>query len=179
MHLLLGHSKGGKMEQRGLRRRNRNRFGDSSVLDAFFDRSYLAPVFDDFVDNMNSMFGGDDAFSIIGTYPKINLIKTPTKLVVEATVPGMRKDEISVEFSGGQLTISGKASQNSDYNDGSFVTREVKRSSFKRTIVMPRDFDETFDSSAVIAKMDAGILTIEIPRKHEEEKPEAKKVDIQ
>jgi len=109
---------------------------------------FLVPfgsLFDQFMsDNFPSFrteFGSD--FFSKGSYPKVDVIEKPEKLVVKAEVPGLKKEEVSVELDGDVLVIKGeKRSKEEDKNE-KYLYREIKRSSFQRSFVLGKNIDKT------------------------------------
>ena len=95
--------------------------------------------------------------------------------VLEAELPGFKKEDIDVEIEDGYLTIS--ANRNYEHEekdkDGNFIMRERRSGSFKRS------YDTTgVDVSNVKARFENGVLTLEMP-KLVEQKPENKHLEIQ
>ena len=121
--------------------------------------------FDTLFDQMlNAMYpnlhkGLNDDFFLKGSYPKCNINRDNETLKLEAAVPGMSKDDLSVEIKDGVLTISGKSKNDSQEDSRSFLYREIKKSSFQRSFRLSDDLD----TSKVSAKVKNGIVEICIP----------------
>lgn len=137
--------------------------GFDSLLDAFFDETFSKEF--------------KNQFSQKGKYPKVNIIGLEEKVVLEAAIPGMTRDDITIEVDedNDTLTISGKSQQKSEYKD-LYLTQEIKRSQFSRSFILSK---ESLDLTKISAQCDNGILTIEIPRINPEERaPKIRKVNI-
>jgi len=105
-----------------------------------------------------------------GSYPKVDVIDHKDNVTIEAEIPGLSKEDVSVELEDNVLTISG--SKQDTVNEGAtYIRRELKRSSFKRSFTL----GENIDTSKIDAGFENGILTVLIPKK-EPEAPKVKKI---
>lgn len=99
---------------------------------------------------------------IKGTYPKINFIDNGDHFLLEAAIPGYQKEDVNVEIKDNTLIIRGRASSESDPgNKGSYLWREIKRSKFQRSFILP----ENLEVLAIDASINAGILSVKLPVK--------------
>jgi HSP20 family protein len=104
--------------------------------------------------------------------PAMDLVETEEHYVLTADLPGLSQEEISLEFDGDVLTLSGeRKSEHTERKEG-FYRLERATGSFSRTLTLP----EGVDPDAVTATFDKGVLEVRIP-KPEQRKP--KKVSIQ
>ena len=122
-----------------------------------FDR-----VFDDMFSNMFPTFSRDfgEDFFVKGSYPKVNVVNRENSIDIEAAIPGMDKDEVTVEVTDGTLTIQGTSNQRDDVEDGQYVRRESKRSKYQRSFRL----GDNLDQAEITANYDNGILTLNIPK---------------
>ncbi|KAG9046438.1 hypothetical protein FS837_004446 [Tulasnella sp. UAMH 9824] len=138
-------------------------------------------------DALQNHFWGANRNGPIVRSPHVHLNDEEGKYVVEAELPGITKEnlDVSIGDSGRSLTIKGHASASSDDTAqqakaeasssqpgrtevaqknapeaGQPTHRWSTRSSFERTIWLPRPVD----AQKVSAKLDHGILTLEIPK---------------
>jgi HSP20 family protein len=82
------------------------------------------------------------------------------KYIVEAALPGFKKDEISIEVIQNQLKISAKTSEEkSEDKSERYHYRELRRGSFYRAIAFPTDID----ADMIEASYDNGILKLTVP----------------
>ena len=83
--------------------------------------------------------------------------------VLEADLPGMKKDDLSVELEGNYLTISAQRSHQQQEADpeGSYIRRERSHGSLSRTF----DISEV-DAEGITASYRAGVLSLRLPKKH-------------
>ena len=132
---------------------------------AFSKNEFLTPFDRLFDDMLGSMFPtvsrdlGEDFFHK-GSYPKVNVINNDESVLIEAAIPGMRREDVSVEVAEGVLTIQGTSNQHEDIKDGQYVKREIKRSAFQRSFRLGDNLDE----SQIKGNYDNGILTLTIPK---------------
>ena len=90
----------------------------------------------------------------------VNVINNDNSVLIEAAIPGMRREDVSVEVAEGVLTIQGTSNQHEDIKDGQYVKREIKRSAFQRSFRLGDNLDE----SQIKGNYDNGILTLTIPK---------------
>jgi HSP20 family protein len=103
--------------------------------------------------------------------PSMDLVETEEHYVLTADLPGLSQEDISLEFDGDVLTLSGeRKSEHTERNEG-FYRLERATGAFSRSLTLP----EGVDPDAVTATFDKGVLEVRIP-KPEQRKP--KKVSI-
>lgn len=108
------------------------------------------------------------------SYPKVDIIDHKDRVTIEAEIPGLKKDQITVDVKDGVLTISGqKQSKKEDSEEGSYVRRELKRSAFRRSFAL----GDNLNHDSVNAKFQDGVLTIDIAKQQPVE-TKAKIIDI-
>jgi HSP20 family protein len=139
---------------------------------------------DEFLSPFDKLF--DEVFNNFGvtpyggsynklSYPKVDVVEYEDKLVLEADVAGLSKEDISVELEGDTLTIRGakKPSSTETDNKARYVYREIKRSSFVRSFAV----GEGIDKSKIKVDYQNGAIKIVLPRlKVEEQKPQKVKL---
>lgn len=125
-------------------------------MDRIFDS-----VFGEMFPQTTKEFLGVDPFSR-GAYPKVDVRNEEKQVVIEAEVPGLKKEQVSVEIQDGVLTIKGdKRDEKTDEKKGVYLYRELKRSSFARSF----NLNDSLDATNVGAKFENGVLEITIPKK--------------
>ncbi|HVA26554.1 MAG TPA: Hsp20/alpha crystallin family protein [Candidatus Baltobacteraceae bacterium] len=88
----------------------------------------------------------------------LDLYEQDGKYVLEMSVPGFDPKDINVEVSGGTVSVTGEHTEKTEKQDVRYHRREMRHGSFSRTITLPHDLD----SNAVTAKIDKGILKVEL-----------------
>ena len=105
------------------------------------------------------------------SYPKVDAIDYDDKITIEAEIPGLTKEEVSVDLEKEILTISGLKHSHSENTNTRYIRKELKRSSFKRSFKL----GPNVNADKITADFTNGVLLITIPKK-EADKP--KKVKI-
>ncbi len=86
-----------------------------------------------------------------------NVYSDEDRAVAQIAVPGFKNDELQISVEGKTLTVSGKRKE----WDGENVTRrEFGAEEFQRGFELPF----AIDANAVSAKLENGVLQIELPR---------------
>jgi len=107
----------------------------------------------------------DDAFtrplslSGVSAMPAIDMYQTADEVVVKATLPGLKAEDVDITVTGETLTLRGEFKQENEQKETSYHIREVRSGSFERSLLLPTDV------KADKAKADFadGILTITLP----------------
>lgn len=102
--------------------------------------------------------------------PPVDVAETQEKIVVRAEIPGMKQEDISIEFDNGMLTIKGERKLEKE-NGVSYHRVERPYGYFNRSFTLPR----TVDPERISASYRDGILEIEVSKK-EEAKPRQIKI---
>jgi HSP20 family protein len=100
-----------------------------------------------------------------GWMPAVDIRETDNELVIYAALPGLSKDEVSLEVKEHTLVISGRMKPLGSDED-SWVRRELPRGEFYRAFALPADVV----AAKVTASMREGVLEVRLP-KAEEAKP--------
>ena len=98
--------------------------------------------------------------------PAMDVRETPEAFVIEADVPGMKKEEVQIEVADNVVTLKGERWGQREENKKDYHLAERQIGSFRRSVAIPGGFDV----GKVAAKFDNGVLTITLP-KQEEKKP--------
>jgi HSP20 family protein len=101
-----------------------------------------------------------------GFTPALDLSETADVYTVEVAVPGMKAEDLKLTFENGVLTIAGEVKQESEQKERSYHRVERRYGRFSRSISFPT----TVKGDAIAAKLDAGVLSLTLP-KAEEVKP--------
>jgi HSP20 family protein len=102
----------------------------------------------------------------LGAEPALDITTTPDELLVKASLPGWRPEDVEITLTGSTLTISGEMREEARREDESWILNEIRRASFSRTLELP----EGLLGDRASATYELGILTLHIP-KAEEVKP--------
>jgi HSP20 family protein len=122
------------------------------------------------LDNMQRRFFGETAITDF----KTDIRDNGENYLLEADLPGFKKEDIAVEIEGDTLTIRAERSDEKEEKDGkgNFVKRERSYGSFSRC------FDMTgIRTEDVSAAYEDGVLKLTLP-KQQETLPAARKLEI-
>ena len=102
---------------------------------------------------------------------KVDIYEKDKTIVINAELPGVAKEDISVDIKGKLVTLGGERKHDEEINEENCYRRERRYGKFERTFNLP--FEVNGDS--VKATYDNGILKLEIPKPEEQV---AKKITI-
>jgi HSP20 family protein len=91
-------------------------------------------------------------------WPQIEVHQSGNKLVVQADVPGLKKEDIHVEVRDNQLSISGERRSESERTEEGYYHSERSYGSFRRSVRLP----EGAKPDSASATFENGVLKIEI-----------------
>ncbi|QJX46648.1 Hsp20/alpha crystallin family protein [Hymenobacter taeanensis] len=114
----------------------------STMLDRFFNDSMAAR-------------GRVNSFS-----PHVDAYETEKSFEIEAALPGMKREDIKVDFHQGRLTISGERHFRNEQNERRYHLVESSYGSFHRSFQLP----DTVDASRIEASFENGMLHIVVPK---------------
>ena len=103
--------------------------------------------------------------------PFVDVIDKGDKVVVAADVPGVEKEDLSVNISGDRLEISAERKKEAEEKKEGYVRRERTYTSYYRSIPLPTEVD----GDKADATFENGVLEISMPKVKAIEK---KKIEI-
>jgi HSP20 family protein len=98
--------------------------------------------------------------------PAVDLYQTDDEVVVKASLPGMKSDDVQISITGDMLSLKGEFRQEEEKKERAYHLREQRCGTFERTFPLPT----AVVSDKAKAEFENGILTITLP-KAEEVKP--------
>ncbi len=96
-------------------------------------------------------------------YPTTDILETKDEYVFKMEVPGLKKDEINVEFHNNILTIRGEKKENVEIKKEDYHRIESFTGSFSRSFTLPKNVD----TEKINASMKDGILELKIAKAEE------------
>lgn len=140
-------------------------------------QGWIPSIFNDFFNNEWMIRGG-------ATAPAINVFECEKKYTVEVAAPGMTKEDFAIHLSSdnnlsitmekncnckngscenkeGEKEHEGNKMQNNEERKGRYLRREFSYTKFQQTLILPDDVD----TSKIEARVNNGVLTVEIPKK--------------
>ena len=111
------------------------------------------------------------------TAPAINVKENDKAYTVELAAPGMKKEDFNVHINDeGNLIIKMEQKQEKKEEDKSvrYLRREFSYSKFEQTLILPDDVDK----EKISAKVEHGVLTVELPKLVEEKVKVSRQINI-
>lgn len=103
--------------------------------------------------------------------PAVDVYQTETDVVVKASMPGMKAEDVDISVTGDVITISGEHKEEKEVKEKDYFRKEMRYGSFTRSLPLP--------VAVKVDKADAefkdGVLTVTLP-KSEAAKPRSVKV---
>jgi HSP20 family protein len=101
----------------------------------------------------------------------LDVYETEDSLVVKASLPGVKPEEVDISVTGDVLTIKGETKSEEEVKRENYHRRELRYGSFCRSVPLPTGVEH----DKTEATFEQGILTVTLP-KREEVKPKAIKI---
>jgi len=120
------------------------------AMDRVFEESFVRPS------RALALFGD-------GGHLPIDMYQTPDEVVVKASLPGVKPEDVAINIADDILTLKGKTNGSEEVKGEDYLYREHHHGSFVRSINIPH----ALQTDKAEATADNGILTITIPRAQE------------
>lgn len=133
--------------------------------------NWLPSVFNDF-------FGNEWMENSSKSVPAINIQQNENGFTVEVAAPGMTKEDCVVRIDEeNNLVISFEKKNEQEEKDkkGAYLRREFSYTQFQRRMILP----DNVEKEKITAKVENGVLTVEIPTIKEEKVSISKQIEIQ
>ena len=135
--------------------------GLRQAVDRLFEDSFVSP---------SRILGTFEA----GVAMPIDMYHTADDVIVKATLPGVKPEEIDITINGDTLAIRGETKTEEEVNREDYFYQEHRYGAFNRSVNLPGGLS----LDKVEATFDNGILTLTIPKvekvKHKQIKVKAK-----
>jgi HSP20 family protein len=130
--------------------------------DIFSLRNNFNTLFDDFFYPRRRMAAEEGGWN---WNPAVDIYEEEGNIIVQAELPGVTKEGISVDVKDRVLTIKGERSVDNEVKEDKYFRRERVYGQYKRAFTLPADVDP----EGVKAEYNDGVLKVMVP------KPEAQK----
>jgi len=128
------------------------------AMDRLFEDSFVRPS------RFTGLFGE-------GAETPIDIYQTDEDVVVKASVPGIKPEEVDVTITGDTLTLKGETKTEEEVKKENYFRKERSYGAFSRSILLP----SSLQTDKAEATFENGVLTLTIP-KAEESKPKQIKI---
>lgn len=118
------------------------------------------------MDDMLSRFSRDwdgGEWPAQGTVPSLDLSEVDNALEIRMDLPGIKPEDVDIEFSGNTIRISGKRSEEKEEKGRTFHRVERTSGSFSRMVTLPCSVRE----DQITAECHDGVLTVTLPKTEE------------
>lgn len=129
-------------------------------------------------DEMNRLFTGvvpaaiDREDFLRGAWsPNVDIFEDKDRLIVEAELPGMKRDEFELSVENNILTLKGERKFEKKTEEDNYHRIERSYGSFVRSFTLP----QTVTADGATADFDNGILRVSLPKREE---TKARKIEI-
>ena len=123
----------------------------------------LYNMFDDFFNDLPMLSNASDM--------KIDVKETDKEYLIDAELPGMKKDNINIDVEENQLIISAYQEEQEEKNEENFIHRERVFSSQRRAVYLPN-----IDDEGISAKYSDGILSVTVTKRNTDKKKKQIKI---
>ncbi len=138
----------------------------------------LDRVFDNFKRDFERTFASFPALSL-PSFPvstmSCDIVDDGDRYVLNAEMPGVSKDEIKLNVSDNVVEISAEHKEQEEEKKKNYIKKESKALSYHRVLSLP----EKAQGEKAKAKLNNGILTIEIPKVTPTPKPKSNTIPVQ
>jgi HSP20 family protein len=124
----------------------------------FLTPSSRRPMWSDFDNLWNQMWGGDDRGGAPAAWNRADVIEESDRYVVKVDVPGFRPDEIAVQLQGDTLTLRGEHKAEENKKAEQYRICERSETSFERYFSFP----SAVQADRVEAELADGVLTVQV-----------------
>ncbi len=129
-----------------------------NMFDRFFDTA--------FTDFWGNSLAGKESFNT-------DVIDEGDHYLLQAELPGFKKEDINIDLSNNTLTISANHEEKNEENKSNYIRKERHYSSYKRCFhvegIRPEDIDASYQD---------GILEVKFPKKELITQEEPKKIEV-
>jgi len=116
---------------------------------------------------LNRLFGrtygveGGEELRAAAWVPPVDVAETQDRFVITTELPGLRSDDVEISVENSVLRIRGERRFYEEKLEDDFHRIERRFGAFARSITLP----SSADPEGIQASFDAGVLTIEVPKK--------------
>ena len=130
--------------------RRRSPFGELMTLRQAVDRMFDEDTFRPF--SWGGVFEGPSL--------PLDVTTDPDALTIEASLPGIKPEDVDITVENGTLTITGRTAEERKAEEGSYLIQEIRRGTFSRSVTLPNGLEP----DKAEATFEHGVLRLRIPK---------------
>jgi len=111
-------------------------------------------------DNLIENCFSSDVLPGRSTVPAMDIVEKENEIVVNAELPGVKKEDIKITFENNVLTLSSDQKPSEASEKSTVLLKEIRTSGFNRSV----KFGFEVDAAKISAEMSNGVLTITLPK---------------
>lgn len=92
--------------------------------------------------------------------PRVNVVDRDDEIVLEAELPGVKRDDVEVSVTDNSVTLKGSTRDESKEEKGDYYRCEISSGSFARTVTLPA----AIDTEKVVGTFEDGVLKLTMPK---------------
>ena len=130
-----------------------------------YNQNWLPSLFNDFMND--DWFTSRTSTSV----PALNVVENDKEYELEFAVPGLKKEELNLQIDAdGVMSISMVRNHEDNKEDRkrNYIRREFSYQEFNQSYILPEDADR----DKISAKVQDGVLTINVPKLPAEKQPQ-------
>jgi len=93
--------------------------------------------------------------------PAVDMFQTDKSVVVKASLPGMKAEDVEVSIVGDMLTLKGEHREEEEVNEENYFRKEMRFGSFTRSLEIP--VPVKVDKAEAV--FEDGVLTLTLPKR--------------
>lgn len=105
--------------------------------------------------------------------PTMDVFDQNGEMVLKADLPGVKKEDVTVEMANGDLVIRGHRKEETEVKEADYYRTERAQGEFLRRMTLPFEMDP----KKIVAKFNDGVLEVRIPRPAEKV-PDSQKIAV-
>ena len=140
---------------------------------ARINRNFVPAYWDDFFND--NFFNVQNTSAKGNTSPAVNVLEDEMGFSIEVAAPGIAQENFNIEVENDLLTISAEQQEKQEASERRYLRKEFNFNVFKRSFQLP----DTIDVANISAKHNAGILSIELPKKAEVVENAHRRIQVQ
>ena len=132
----------------------------------FFVETGLSRLIDEFLNDFDRV-----GFEVTPSLGRTDIYEKDKSLIFETELPGMKKEDITIEVENDELVVSGEVKHNEEVKEENYFRIGRRYGRFQRAFPLPAD---RVEKNGIKARFEDGILKVTVPLKEsikEKEQP--------